>query len=176
MMKKKILVTGLMVATMMTISACGSNNTTAETTTAAEITTVAETTTEEETILAETITEAGAESEAAGELTSEQIKEFAEDIRQVVANKDMEWLADMCAYPVYVGLGENEGSEIADREAFMELGSEDVFTDELLETIEAVNSEELEMVGAGVIMGGDVNITFNNVDGAPAITGINIQK
>lgn len=181
-MKKKLLVTGLMVATMMTVSACGSKNTTAETTAATEITTVAETTTEEATTeeLSEEVTDgesleaADGESQASASLTVDQIAEFSQEVQEAVAAKDMEWLADLCDYPVVVSLNSGESSEIEDHDAFVALGVENVFTDEFLAEIAAVNIEELEQAEAGVIMGEESSIIFNNVDGGPAITGLNL--
>lgn len=173
MMRKKALMTGVMMATMLTISACGSKNTT-ETTTAVETTTTVETTAEETTTAESTVTSEGAESEEAGELTADQIKSFAEEIQGAVAAQDIGWLADLASYPVYVSLEEGEGSEIQSVEEFMELGEDKLFTEKLMTQIADVNPEELELFGAGVIMGEDVNITFNNVDGEPKITGINL--
>lgn len=180
-MKKKLLVTGLMVATMMTVSACGSKNTTAETTAATEITTVAETTEEatteessEEVTDGESLEAADGESQASASLTVDQVAEFSQEVQEAVAAKDMEWLADLCDYPVVVSLNSGESSEIEDHDAFVALGAENVFTDEFLAEIAAVNIEELEQAEAGVIMGEESSIIFNNVDGGPAITGLNL--
>lgn len=173
-MRKKALVIGIMMGTMLTFTACSSKNTT-ETTTAVETTTAAVTTTAEETTAEETdVTEAGAESETAEDLTAEQIKSFAEEIQAAVAAQDIGWLADLSAYPVYVSLEVGEGSEIQNVEEFMALGEDKLFTEKLMEQIADVKPEELEVFGAGVIMGEEVNITFNNVDGEPKITGINL--
>ena len=43
------------------------------------------------------------------------------------------------------------------------------------EEIEETDPATLEQFGAGVIMGNENNIIFNNVDGQPAITGINLK-
>lgn len=172
-MRKKVLLTGVMMAAMLAISACGSKNT-AETTTTAEMTTAVETTAEETTTAESPVTPEGEESETAGELTAEQIKSFAEEIQGAVAAQDIGWLADLAAYPVFVSLEAGEGSEIQSVEEFMALGEDKVFTETLLTQIADVDPEGLEVFGAGVIMGEDVNITFNNVDGEPKITGINL--
>lgn len=165
-------------AAMLTMSACGSKDTT-ETTTAPVATTAVETTMEETTtedVASEASTEGieGAESEHGEELTAEQIKSFAEEIQAAVAGQDMGWLADLAAYPVFVSLEEVEGTEIQSVEEFMALGEDKLFTETLKTQIAEVNPEELEVFGAGVIMGEDVNITFNNVDGEPKIIGINL--
>lgn len=191
-MRKNALVMGLMMATMLTISACGSKNTT-ETTTPAETTTEMAATTEAETTMADettqmdttqadssqmdttgesTITSDNMESETAGDLTADQIKSFAEEVQAAVAGEDLGWLADLNSYPVYVSMASGEGSDVKSKEDFMNLGKDKIFTDKLKKEIAAVKPENLEMFGAGVIMGDDVSITFNNVDGKPAITSI----
>ncbi|MFR2849514.1 MAG: hypothetical protein ACLTC4_21405, partial [Hungatella hathewayi] len=71
-------------------------------------------------------------------------------------------------------LEEGEGSEIESVDDFMAIGEDKLFTEKLMTQIADVKPEELEVFGAGVIMGEDVNITFNNVDGEPKITGINL--
>lgn len=172
-MKKKVLITGLMMATMLTISACGSKNTT-DTTATVESTTADVTTAEEPTTVETAGTTDIMNSETEDELTAEQIKAFAEEIQAAVAGQDMGWLADLTSYPVYVALEDGEGSEIESKEAFMELGEDKIFTEILKEQIAAVNPEELEVFGAGVIMGEDASITFNSVDGEPAIISINL--
>lgn len=181
-MRKNAIVMGLMMATMLTISACGSKDTT-ETTPPVETTTMAATTTEAETTMADAATQADTtgesgvttdkmESETSGDLTSDQIKSFAEEVQAAVAGEDLGWLADLNSYPVYVSIGSSEGSDIKSKEDFMNLGKDKIFTDKLKEQIAAVKPEELEKFGTGYIMGDDVSITFNNVDGEPAITSI----
>lgn len=94
---------------------------------------------------------------------------FAEQIQTAVSAKDMETLADLCAYPLAVN-----GEEIDSREAFLGLGADTVFTEERCAVIEAVDVSALEETMAGVIMGdGTPNIIFKSVDGELRITGIN---
>lgn len=164
-MRKKVLLTGLMMATMLTISACGSKNTT-ETTTAVT-TTIADTTTEERPI-----TDGESESTVSEELTADQIKTFAEEVQAAVAGQDINWLADLISYPAYVSMEDGEYLDIKSKEDFVKLGEDKIFIDRLKEQIAAVKPEELEMFGAGVMMGEDASITFSNVDGEPAIIGI----
>ena len=61
-------------------------------------------------------------SHAGAELEQSEIKPFAEKVQKAVADKDMEALAGLCAYPVYVSLGEGQGEEIADEAAFLKNG------------------------------------------------------
>lgn len=66
------------------------------------------------------------------------------------------------------------GEVIETREAFLELGSDAVFTEERCAVIEAVEVSALEETMAGVIMGDATpNIIFQSVDGKLGITGIN---
>lgn len=94
---------------------------------------------------------------------------FAEKIQAAVSAKDMDALADLCAYPLAVN-----GEEIDSREAFLELGADTVFTEERCAVIEAVDVSALEETMAGVIMGDATpNIIFKSADGELRITGIN---
>lgn len=98
-----------------------------------------------------------------------EIEEFAGQIQKAVVNKNMDALADLCVYPLAVN------DEVIDSEdAFMELGSDVIFTVERCAVIEAVDVSMLEETMAGVIMGDDVpNIIFKSVNGELGITGIN---
>lgn len=100
-------------------------------------------------------------------------KEFAERIKDAAAQKDLEALADLTAFPVYVGLPDVDVVET--REDFLKLGAESVFTDELLESVEKADIEDLQpsMAGFSISDGGTANINFGVVDGALAINGIN---
>lgn len=114
-------------------------------------------------------------SEQAEDLTAEEIKTFAGKVQKAVADKDIKALADLCAYPVYVSLSEGEGSEIDNKEAFIALDTAKLFTESMLKEIAETDPATLEQFGAGVIMGNENNIIFNNVDGRPSITGINLK-
>ena len=114
-------------------------------------------------------------SHAGAELEQSEIKPFAEKVQKAVADKDMEALAGLCAYPVYVSLGEGQGEEIADEAAFLKMDADKIFTESLLKEIADTDVDTLEQFGAGVIMGGENSIIFNNVDGQAAITGINLN-
>lgn len=97
------------------------------------------------------------------------VASFAGQIQAAIAAKDMEALADLCAYPLAVN-----GEAVDSREAFMELGTDVVFTEERCAVIEAVDVSALEETMAGVIMGDATpNIIFKSVDGELKITGIN---
>ena len=196
-MKRKLAVLGTAIMAAAAITACSGKD--AKTTTAAEGVTQADTTdgvtdgeTEADTAsdsetAAESQSSESASQEAAlleeaedvshagAELEQSEIKPFAEKVQKAVADKDMEALAGLCAYPVYVSLGEGQGEEIADEAAFLKMDADKIFTESLLKEIADTDVDTLEQFGAGVIMGGENSIIFNNVDGQAAITGINLN-
>ena len=196
-MKRKLAVLGTAIMAAAAITACSGKD--AKTTTAAEVVTQADTTdgvtdgeTEADTAsdsetAAESQSSQSASQEAAlleeaedvshagAELEQSEIKPFAEKVQKAVADKDMEALAGLCAYPVYVSLGEGQGEEIADEAAFLKMDADKIFTESLLKEIADTDVDTLEQFGAGVIMGGENSIIFNNVDGQAAITGINLN-
>ena len=126
-MKRKLAVLGTAIMAAAAITACSGKD--AKTTTAAEVVTKADTTdgvtdgeTEADTAsdsetAAESQSSESASQEAAlleeaedvshagAELEQSEIKPFAEKVQKAVADKDMEALAGLCAYPVYVSLG-----------------------------------------------------------------------
>ena len=197
-MKRKLAVLGTAIMAAAAITACSGKD--AKTTTAAEVVTQADTTAgmtdgETEDAGAASDSETAAESQssesasqeaalleeaedvshAGAELEQSEIKPFAEKVQKAVAEKDMEALAGLCVYPVYVSLGEGQGEEIADESAFLKMDAGQIFTESLLKEIADTDVDTLEQFGAGVIMGGENSIIFNNVDGQAAITGINLN-
>ncbi len=104
---------------------------------------------------------------------SKAAKEFAERIKEATAQKDLEALAELTAFPVYVGLP--DAGVVETREDFLNLGAEAVFTDELLESIEMADIENFQpcMAGFSISDGRTANINFGVVDGVLAINGIN---
>lgn len=104
---------------------------------------------------------------------SKAAKEFAEKVKDAVAQKDLETLAELTSFPVYVGL--QDVGAVETKEDFLKLGAEVVFTDELLESIEKADIENFQpsMAGFSISGGGTANINFGVVDGKLAISGIN---
>lgn len=104
---------------------------------------------------------------------SKAAKEFAEKIKEAAAQKDLEALAELTAFPVYVGLP--DVGVVETKEDFLNLGAEAVFTDELLESIEMADIENLQpsMAGFPISDGRIASINFSVVDGVLAINGIN---
>lgn len=90
-----------------------------------------------------------------------------------VADKDLEALATLTAFPVYVGLP--DAGVVKTKEDFLKLDAEIVFTEELLKSIEMADIENFQpsMAGFSISDGGTCNINFGVVDGILAISGIN---
>lgn len=104
---------------------------------------------------------------------SASAKKFAEQIKDVTAEKNLDGLAELTSFPVYVGL--EDVGVVETKEAFLQLGAESVFTKELMESIEkaAIDSLLPSMAGFSISDGGKANINFGVVNGKLAITGIN---
>lgn len=104
---------------------------------------------------------------------NEAAKEFAQKVKEATANKDLEALAALTAFPVYVGLPDVDIVE--KREDFLGLGAENIFTDELVKSVENANIDDFEpcMAGFSISDGGTCNINFGVVDGILAVNGIN---
>lgn len=98
-----------------------------------------------------------------------EIAAFAEKIQSAVESKDMEALADLCSYPLAVN-----GEVVEDKDAFVGLGEDVIFTEERCAVIASVDISALEETMAGVVMGDATpNIIFKSEDGNLGITGIN---
>lgn len=137
------------------------------------VTTPQETTAEEETQNEPTESEVEEKNENYEDLEEKgaegEVAAFAEQIQEAMAAKDMEAMAGLCSYPLAVN-----GEAVDDKEAFMELGEDVIFTEERCAVIAAVDVSTLEETMAGVIMGDATpNIIFKSVDGVLGITGIN---
>lgn len=104
---------------------------------------------------------------------SKAAKEFAERVKAAAADKDLESLAALTAFPVYVGLP--DAGVVETREDFLKLGAEKVFTEELLKSVENADIEKFQpsMAGFSISDGGACNINFGVADGVLAVNGIN---
>lgn len=101
------------------------------------------------------------------------VKAFAEKVKKATAEKNLEALAELTAFPVYVGLP--DVGVVETKEAFLALGAKAVFTDELVRSVEMADLEDMQpcMAGFSISDGGTENINFGVVDGILAINGIN---
>lgn len=109
------------------------------------------------------------------EVPQEAITRFAGMIKDAVAEKNIEKLADLTGFPVYVGF-EKEGLIVEKREDFIALNAEQIFTDEMVKSIAGADESELSPSMAGFTMydkEGAPSITFGVQDGKLAISGIN---
>ena len=106
----------------------------------------------------------------------EEVAAYAEAVKEAVAAKDLEKLAELTGFPVYVGL---EGVDVVEtKEAFLKLDPNQVFSEEMLVSIEKADTADLAPGMAGFTLmdydtEGSPSITFGMVDGELRITGIN---
>lgn len=99
--------------------------------------------------------------------------EFAAQIKEAVAAKDLDALAELTAFPVYVGLPDVGAVET--KEDFLALGADAVFTDELVASVADADTENMQpsMAGFSISDGGKANINFGVRDGVLAVSEIN---
>lgn len=135
-------------------------------------------------------TEAAAGSEAASSSTeetqvsggyadnfavdSEAAAAFGTQIKDAVAAQDIDALADLASFPLYVGFTD-ESVNVTSREEFVALGGERIFTPELVDSVgnADVNGLSPSMAGFALSSNDGPNIIFSVVNGALAIQGIN---
>lgn len=115
------------------------------------------------------------EEENASETESGRAAAFALKIKKAVASSDLEGFADLCGYPVYISLESGDGRELESRDDLIALGSDTLFTQKMKDTIAAVQESQLDSYGAGVMMGENGAVVFNDVNGTMMITGINLS-
>lgn len=98
---------------------------------------------------------------------------FAREIKAAVEEKDLEKLADLTAFPVYVGL--DGGQSVDSREELIALGADRIFTPELLASVAAADENSLSPSMAGFVLsdGSKANIIFSVREGKLAVSGIN---
>ena len=99
---------------------------------------------------------------------------FAQKIQNVVADQDLEGLADLIAYPIYVGFSDG-GVSVESREDFVALGADRIFTEDLCTEIAEADTEGLSasMAGFSLPKSGKPNIIFGVSDGHLAVVGMN---
>ncbi len=106
---------------------------------------------------------------------NEAAAEYGNLIKEAVAEKNLEKLADLTGFPVYVGFSDG-GLVVETREDFIALGGERIFTDEMVSSIDGADVTGLMPSMAGFTMydgDGAPNIIFGVRDGSLAISGIN---
>lgn len=130
----------------------------------------------QQAVAAETVAEAQEETKRYEDnfaVDSKAAKEFAEKVQAVTAKKDLEGLAALTSFPVYVGLPGVGAVET--KEDFLKLSPDAVFTEELMKSVETADIDNFQPSKAGfpISNGGTANILFGVVDGVLAIRGIN---
>ena len=179
-MKNKMICALLTTVMVLSFAACGSQGNGAAT--SAESTVTSESGAEASTAesSAETTTEASADAangtsyEDNFAVPTEDATAFAKKIQDAVAAEDLDALADLVNYPVYVALG--DGSVIETREDLIALGADKIFTPELKDSMANADLSELSPSMAGFTLystGDGPNITFNVQNGVLGISGIN---
>lgn len=105
---------------------------------------------------------------------SEAAAEFGREIKAAVAGKDLEALADLASYPLYMGFADGSVS-VESREDFIALGADRVFTAEMVEAMAAADETGLNpsMAGFSLTKDGKPNITFGVTDGKLTVKGMN---
>ena len=171
-----MVITGCTPQTEIIETTSAENVTAAEEVTAAENVTVTEevTTAEETEIVLETETASEEEDDnfSADETETEN---FAGMVKEAVAQRDLEKLAELAAFPMYIGFPEEE-KLIDSKEEFLAFDLEMIFTAELMDSVAEADEKNLPPSRAGFILtkeAGGPNVVFGLRDGALAVTGIN---
>ena len=104
----------------------------------------------------------------------EEITAFAGKVKEAVADRDMDALASLASYPLYVGFKDG-GVSAGSPEELAALGTDRIFTPELAEAVEAAGDETLSPSMAGFVLkkDGTPNIVFGVSEGVLAVKGIN---
>ena len=104
----------------------------------------------------------------------EEITAFAGKVKEAVADQDMDALASLASYPLYVGFKDG-GVSAGSPEELAALGTDRIFTPELAAAVEAAGDETLSPSMAGFVLkkDGTPNIVFGVSEGVLAVKGIN---
>ena len=174
-MKNKFICALLTTVMVLSFAACGSQGNgaaaSAESTVASE-SQITESNTEANTETASSTAEGAYEDNFA--VPTEDATAFAKKIQDAVAAEDLNALADLVNYPVYVALG--DGSMIETREDLIALGADKIFTPELKDSMANADLSELSPSMAGFTLystGDGPDIIFNVQNGVLGISGIN---
>lgn len=100
---------------------------------------------------------------------------FGRSVKEAVAARDLEKLADLTAYPVYIGFADG-GVSVKSKEEMTALGEEKIFTQEWMDSIAQADETALSPSMAGFVLTGEnggPNIVFGMRDGKLAVSGIN---
>ena len=166
-------------AVMMT--GCGSKQSISETAPVSAVQTEAQTASVETTVEETTafLKETGETIEITSDdnfsVSTEDAAGFADMIKEAVTNKDLEALADMTAYPIYMKFPDG-GQSLENKEALVALGTDNVFTEALVDSVNQADEKNLSPSKAGFILtkeNGAPNTVFGLRDGKLSVLGIN---
>ena len=123
--------------------------------------------------------DSGSSGSRAASLEESDYKGFAKQIQHIFSQRDIEALAQLCAYPVYVTTEANtEGLDVADA-AGLKAQKDDIFTDAMLQAVAGVDPDRLTPSQAGIFVGsesGSPGLFFSLAeDGYLKIMGINAE-
>ncbi len=145
---------------------------TAADTTVSEVT-VAETTDEESSSTTADTTSAEDETLTEKENT-EYYRRYARFLQAIIGTKNMEDLSELFVYPSYIGI--DDGITVNNKDEFMALDADKVFTDELIEAVNSADVDSIDLSEAGFVMAGPSgkpSVTFGlDKEGSIGITRI----
>lgn len=108
------------------------------------------------------------------DLENSDYQGFAEEVVGAITSKDMNALAELMHYPVYISFVKENDGVVNDKESFLALDPEMVFDSALIEAAEAADLTTLEPSMAGVVIGEDTpNVIINSSEGQLGIVGMN---
>lgn len=175
-MKKKLMVCMVAIMTAgIVLIGCGKND--AADTVQEEA--VQEEAVQEEIVQEETTVPEEAEGSGEDEISEEELAglyhAFGESLQAVIGKRSMEDLAELLGYPCYVGI--DDGVVVENKEQFLALDADKVFTDELVNAVENADLDAIEVSAAGFVVGdpsGKPNVTIRlDSNGTIGVTGIN---
>lgn len=107
-------------------------------------------------------------------VSSEAASSYAQQIQQVVKDKDLETFTEMIAFPIYV-MGADNGQSISSASDFKALGEENIFTDAFVTEIVSANTDGLNPSQAGFVLSatGRPNLVFGVANGELHIVSLN---
>lgn len=180
-MKKKLMVCMVAIMTAgIVLIGCGKNDA-ADTVQeeAVQEEAVQEEALQEETVQEETTVPEEAEGSGEDEISEEELADlyhaFGESLQAVIGKRSMEDMAELLGYPCYVGI--DDGVVVENKEQFLALDADKVFTDELVNAVENADLDAIEVSAAGFVVGdpsGKPNVTIGlDSNGTIGVTGIN---
>ena len=94
------------------------------------------------------------------------MRDAASKVQIAFDKKKLGDLADLCEYPLTVLYGDGHVADIENKEAFLALGEDVIFSQKMREAIGATNTAKLTYTEkAGALMGGDHGLTLRKRNG-----------